>query len=404
MSRWQITLLLARWEFLRFFKWKSQLISMAVMASFMLGLAVVAPRLVKRAATETTAVGIVGVTPFELPPAMGLTYRHGDEQELRAAYAAREIGGLLRLSSDSEGTLESRSEAGWLRGLQAALDRGRRSARLTAHALEPAVLADINGSFQLELVRPAAAIVEREQGASRSRRPSKWDKIIVFSMLGFMMMGVFTGTALLFTGITSEKQQLVTEQIVAAVPPQAWIDGKILGTGFRAITALLEMVLWGVLGMLVWRGFVNPDFAGLDHLSPGLLLTVAALATVGFCLWFCFFGAIAATIDDPNTSSRSILMLVPMVAPVLAIPAYLHPDSGLALCSSLFPPTAPIALTVRLVIAEVAAWEVIVALAGMLLATAVLRRAAGKVFAMAILMRGKELGWREMWRAARAAD
>ena len=48
-----------------------------------------------------------------------------------------------------------------------------------------------------------------------------------------------------------------------------------------------------------------------------------------------------------------------------------------------------------LVIAEVATWEVIVALVGMLLATALLRRAAGKVFAMAILMRGKELGWRE---------
>ena len=37
MSRWQITLLLARWEFRRFFKWKGQLISMAIMALFMLG-------------------------------------------------------------------------------------------------------------------------------------------------------------------------------------------------------------------------------------------------------------------------------------------------------------------------------------------------------------------------------
>jgi hypothetical protein len=31
----------------------------------------------------------------------------------------------------------------------------------------------------------------------------------------------------------------------------------------------------------------------------------------------------------------------------------------------------------------------------------VLRRAAGKVFAMAILLRGTEPGWREIWRAAR---
>lgn len=404
MSRWQITLLLAHWEYRRYFKWKSQLISMAIMVFVMVGLALIAPRLVKRAVSETTEVGIVSATPFEVPPAMGLTYRHGDEQELRAAYEADELGGLLILSSDSEGTIESRSEAGWLHGLQSALDRGRRVARLAAHTLDPAVLADINAPFDLQVVLPASDDVEAEQGASSSRRPSRWDKIIAFSMLGFMMMGVFTGTALLFTGITSEKQQLVTEQIVAAVPPQAWIDGKILGTGFRAITSLLEMVLWSLLGMLIWRGFVNPDFAGLDHVSLGLLLIVAALATVGFSLWFCFFSAIAATIDDPNTSSRGVLMLAPILAPALAIPAYLHPDSGLALFSSLFPPTAPIALTVRLVIAEVAIWEVVVALVGMLLAIAVLRRAAGKVFAMAILMRGKELGWREMWRATRSAE
>ena len=188
------------------------------------------------------------------------------------------------------------------------------------------------------------------------------------------------------------------------MPAQAWIDGKILGTGFRAMTSLLEMVMWSLLSMLIWRDFVNSDFIGFDHVSPGLLLVIAALATVGFSLWFCFFAAIAATINDPNTSARGILILAPMVAPALAIPAYLHPDSGLAMFSSLFPPTAPMALTVRLVIAEVAAWEVVVAFVGMVLATALLRRAAGKVFAMGILMHGKDLSWREMWRAARASD
>lgn len=403
MSRWQITMLLARWEFRRYFRWRGQLISWSIMALLMVGLAVVGPRLVKKAVAETTEVGIVGETPFEVPPAMGLTYRRGDEEELRAAYEADEIGGLLTLSSDSEGTLESRSEAGWLQGLRSALDQGRRASRLATHALDPAVLADVNAPFELEVVHPVSDDVEVEEAAAGSPRPSKWDKIIVFTMLGFMMMAVFTGTALLFTGVTSEKQHLVTEQIVAAVPPQTWIDGKILGTGFRAVTSLLEMVLWSLLGMLIWRDFVNPDFAGLDQISPGLVLTVAALATVGFGLWFCFFTAVAATIDDPNTSSRGMLMLAPLAAPALAIPAYFHPDSGLALFSSLFPPSAPMALTVRLVIAEVAAWEVAAALAGMLLATALLRRAAGKVFAMAILMRGKELAWREMWRAARSS-
>ncbi len=410
MSRWQITLLLAGWEFRRFFKWKNQLIATTIIALAMVSMAVIGPRFVERAVSATAEVGVVGETPFELPPAMGLTYRHGTEDALRTAYDDREIGGLLTLASDSKGTLESHGEAGWLHGLQAALNEARRGSRLAHHALDPDVLADLNEPFQLELVHPAAegdtpsAHASCEDDSEPSQRPSGWDKIIAFTLLGFMVMGVFTGTALLFTGITSEKQQLVTEQIVAAVPPQAWIDGKILGTGFQAIVSLFEMIAWSLVGMILWRDFVNHDFAGLDQLSPGLLLTVGALAICGFCLWFCFFAAVAATIDDPNTSARGVLIMAPMLAPVLAIPAYFHPESGLALFSSLFPPSAPMALTVRMVISEVPTWQIVVALLGLSLSTAVLRRAAGKVFAMAILMRGKELSWLEMWRAARAAD
>ncbi|HKX46382.1 MAG TPA: ABC transporter permease [Planctomycetota bacterium] len=406
MSRWRTVLLLAGWEFRRFFKWKGQLVSWSLMALSLVGLAVIAPRFVERAGAETTALGLVGELPFELPPAAGLTYRRGSEQELRHAYAAGELGALLTLASDSRGTLESRSEGGWIHGLQSALDAARRTARLAAHGLDPAVLEDVAAPFDLHVALaregdpPADAAGD---ATSASSRPSEWERIVAFTLLGFMFLGVFLGTSLLFAGITSEKQQLVTEQIVAAVPPQAWIDGKILGTALRSMQSVLEMAAWSLLGMLVWRDFVNPDFAGLEHVSPGLVLGVAVLAALGFALWFCFFAAVAATIDDPNTSSRGMLLLLPVLAPALAIPAYQQPDGGLALFLSLFPPTAPIALTIRLVIAEVALWELLVAGAGLVLATALLRRAAGRVFAIAILMRGKELSWREMGRAARAS-
>ncbi len=38
MSRWRITLLLAGWEFRRFFKWKSQLIGWGIGVLLMVGL------------------------------------------------------------------------------------------------------------------------------------------------------------------------------------------------------------------------------------------------------------------------------------------------------------------------------------------------------------------------------
>jgi len=400
VSRWQVTLLLARWEFRRFFKWKSQLVSWGIGLTIMVLIAVVGPRLVRETMEETTVVGVLGEAPFELPPALGLTWRRGADEELRGAYEAQEIGALLTLHSDSRGTLESRSEGGWVHALQAALDGARRQARLAAHGLDPAVLADVTTSFELGRVEDADGARAADH-AERGSRPSKWDRIIALAMLGLMFGGVFSGTALLFAGITTEKQQLVTEQVVAAVPPQTWIDGKILGIGARSLASTLEMVLWMLLGMLVWRDFVNPDFEGLSQVSPALLGAVGLLAALGYCLWFSFFAAVSATIDDPNTSSRGMLLLLPLVAPALAVPAYLHPDGTLATVLGMLPPTATMVLTLRMALTEVPAWQYLVAVGGMVVATALLRRGAGKVFAMAMLMRGKEPSWREMWSAAR---
>lgn len=407
MSRWEVTWLLARWEFLRYFKWKSQLFSWGFGLTIMLGLAFVAPHLVEKTITETTTVGVLGETPFAMPPTLGIAWRHGGTGELQAAYEAGEVTALLRVEDDSTGELITTSDGGWVHAVQAALDGARQKARLAAHDLDRDVLNDLLDDFELEIVDPDAedapdeAAAEEDEPPRKSRRKSKWDKIIALTLMGFMFGGVFTGTALLFSGITSEKQQLVTEQIVAAVPPQTWIDGKILGNGMRSLQSTGEMVLWSLLGMAIWGEYVNPDFQGLSHVSPGFLAQVALLAVLGYGLWFCVFAAISATIDDPNTSARGMFLLLPMVAPALAVPAYLHPDGGLAVVFSMLPPSATLAMTLRLAFTEVPTWQVIVAAAGMALSILFLRRAAGKVFAMAILMRGKEPSWREIWGAAR---
>jgi ABC-2 type transport system permease protein len=58
-------------------------------------------------------------------------------------------------------------------------------------------------------------------------------------------------------------------------------------------------------------------------------------------------------------------------------------------------------MPVRLVLTEVAAWEVLAAVAGLVAGIWLLRRTAGRVFRLGMLMYGKEPTWREIWRWAR---
>ena len=58
-------------------------------------------------------------------------------------------------------------------------------------------------------------------------------------MIALMCLGVFLGMASFFAGITGEKAMRVTEQVVAAISPQTWVDGKLLGLTAAAFGTLL---------------------------------------------------------------------------------------------------------------------------------------------------------------------
>jgi ABC-2 type transport system permease protein len=76
-------------------------------------------------------------------------------------------------------------------------------------------------------------------------------------------------------------------------------------------------------------------------------------------------------------------------------------DSAVAQFFGVFPLTASTVLPLRLLMAEVAWWEVPLALVLLVAAIWIFRRAAGKIFAVGMLMYGKEPSVREIWRWAR---
>jgi ABC-2 type transport system permease protein len=395
MSRLQLTLVLAGWEFRRFFKWRDELISLSLALLGLTAMAIAGPHLMDAAESQSVRLGLLGPAPFALPVGSGWSWEPGTDDELTSAYESEDLDGLLRFDSDTAAQLQCHAEGSWILALKAALGDARRGARMQALGIDPAVLADL-----LQPVEVATLVDQDERGADVPSA-GKWEKLTAAIFVGLMFLGIMLGTALLFAGITSEKQQLVTEQVVAAVPPQTWIDGKILGLGARSLLITAQTTALSILGMWVWGDFVDPDFEGLSAIDWGLLPGFALLASLGFLLWFCFFAALAATIDDPNTSSRGVLLMVPILVSCLAFPVVSDPTSALSMTLALFPATAPVALTTRMVLTEIAWWELPAAALGLILAIAVLRRAAGKVFALGILMRGKEPSWAEMIRAIR---
>ncbi len=335
--------------------------------------------------------------PFELPAESDLVIDDSgltSESEAFRALEEREIEAVLRLESADGAELVVTREPVWKSDLDEALSMARRHLRIETSGIGPDELAD--------LFAPVEVAVTYHDSANPPSTLA--EKVAAGVLIGLTVLGVFTGIAFQFVVITGEKQLRVTEQVVSAISPQMWIDGKILGISLLAFVTTATYVLSGLVfvlfSKLFGKGVVIPGGLG----DPGLWIALSLLAIGGFLMWNTFFGLIAATVDDPNTSARGSFMLLPALPLVIAFLGLAQPDTLLMRILAIVPPTSPTIMTLRLVLTEVPWWEVALALALMAGSIWLLRRAAGKVFGLGILMYGKEPSWRETWRWVRESQ
>ncbi|MHC4108197.1 MAG: ABC transporter permease [Planctomycetota bacterium] len=394
MSRARLIGSVGWWEFRRCWRIKDVVITAVVAVGLALLWLGVLKLLAVRASDAPARIVVLESSPLsvalQLPPNVERVSDEGrDEETLRAAVDEGVIDGLMRIEDEGRGWVYVTESPWWLESLRGALDEACRAARLRDAGLAPDTFERLSAGFELDVressLQPAASTLA--------------EKIAAGIFVRLMLMALLVGSSYLFLYITGEKQQRVTEQIVSIISPQTWIDGKIAGLSVVALASMASMVI----GMIIW----NSTLAVLGHgydltfgvIRPLLLVQLAVLAALGFLLWFAFFGAIAATIDDPNTSSRSMLMFIPVIVLGVVVGCFKDPDSALMKFCGVFPLTSPSVLPARLVLTEVAWWEIALAMALLVAAIWIMRRGAGKIFAMGIMMHGKEPRWRDMVRA-----
>ncbi|MDQ3697648.1 MAG: ABC transporter permease [Gemmatimonadota bacterium] len=232
-------------------------------------------------------------------------------------------------------------------------------------------------------------------------RTGRAEKIAAGVFQGLVLLAIFTSMAYLLTGITGEKQLRVTESITAIIPPQAWIDGKILGICAYSLATIGNMVVGGLLLALVAKlawGFSLPDVL----VRPGVILVLIVYSILALLFWTAFFAAFASTIDDPNTSTRTSVMFLPMIPVGMTVSVLRDPDHLSARILAMFPVTSASAMPARLILSNPGVLEIVVSV-GLLVATIwLVRRLAGRVFEIGMLLYGKEPTMSEILRWASA--
>lgn len=243
-------------------------------------------------------------------------------------------------------------------------------------------------------------------------------------------------------GVFEEKNSRIVEVIISSVKPVELMLGKIVGI---ALVGLTQFSIWILLtfGILtVVQSQVLPgnpkeireqisqsvmsqvqtsqemqipeqtiqlsaqeeEFAkivnNLMNVNWPLIITSFFFYFIfGYLLYASVFAAIGSAVDtDSDTQQFMFPIMLPIILGLfVAIGTMENPESSLSFWFSMIPFTSPIVMMARLPF-EVPIWEVVVSLAVLIATFIGFVFLAAKIYRVGILMYGKKISYKEMWK------
>jgi ABC-2 type transport system permease protein len=385
-------LLVARWEFMRNFKWKQELIGYFLM--LLIYAAIFAVQIWSQSSTQKSInLAIVGQLQTELSSKFVLSSIDDDidEQYMFDKITELSLDGVLKVSQSDTFTLYISQQSEWQQELEDALVADQKELLLSAMDISSEQLEQLQNPISMTLVNQAEEVV----GSS----------VKVLGLLASILsaMAVFTSFGLSLTSVTQEKQHRITEQLLTCISHQQWVDGKALGLCLSSIKSLLTTCL---MMAIVFTGIaVFSDGGGENmNVSATVIMQILLFCVLGVLFWNYVFVGFAATIDDPNHSGKTGLMLLPMLPVMLVFIVMGEPNGQVAKVLSLVPLTSISFMPMRIASMSVPVWQVGLSLVFLLAGVYYVRLFATRVFRANITLFGKEPDWADIWRSMLKSD
>ena len=210
-------------------------------------------------------------------------------------------------------------------------------------------------------------------------------------------------TISLVQGLGDEKESRLIEVLLSSVSTRQLLTGKVLGLG---AAGLVQVVVW-LASLPLLLNLVSSTIGGFFS-TIQLPANFIVLGIVYFLLGYLLFAALSAGVGAISPSAREGQQLSMIYAMLVYVPLwfasilFIFPDNPIWKVLTIFPVTAPIAVMLRLGVTGIAAWELVVSLAVLVLSIILVMFLAIRVFRVYLLMYGKRPSWGEIIRSLRS--
>lgn len=299
------------------------------------------------------------------------------------------------------------------RKINAAIERKR----LIAANIDPEIYKTIKADIEVENT------IDSAKGEKKSIAGVAYVVSFAGGILIYMILLIY-GT-MVMRGVMEEKTNRIAEVIVSSAKPFQLMLGKIIGIGAVGLTQFaIWIVLMGSLQLVLplifpelFQQLSNPVIAGatqqagsgkmliilegLKSLPIGLILFCFLFYFVGgYLLYASLFAAIGSVVSEDQQEAQQLVfpIMMPLILGfVIMTKAINDPDSSLAVFGSMFPLTSPVVMMGR-VTYGVPWWQLGISMVLLVISFLFFTWLTAKIYRTGILLYGKKVSWKEMWK------
>jgi len=256
---------------------------------------------------------------------------------------------------------------------------------------------------------------------------------IGFAASFIIYMFIFLYGVQVMRGVIEEKSNRIVEVIISSVKPFQLMMGKIVGV---AMVGLTQFILWVILsGIIITVGsaLVLPgvdmdtiqqaktlaelpegaaslnanqfkmvqDVLGTFDLAyvAGIIGAFIFFFLGGYLLYSALFAAVGSAVDNETETQQFMMPItIPLIlALYIGFAVARNPESSLAFWGSIIPFTSPIVMLVRIPFG-VPIWELLLSMTLLIGTFLFITWIAAKIYRTGILMYGKKVSYKEIWK------
>ena len=324
--------------------------------------------------------------------------------------------------------------------ISGAIEKELEQQKLRARGIDDNILQAVRTNINIRTIQWSESGEEKESSTELA--------MIVGYIGGFLIyFFIFLFGAQVMRGVIEEKTNRIVEIVVSSVKPFQLMMGKIIGIGLVGLT---QFGLWVVLTLVIITGakpLIAPQMStpeaqevkapsimnnqdnnqnvpfqdatrqgstenlseniGAEHIFNALedinfVLIIGVFIFFflgGYLLYGSLFAAIGSAVDNETDTQQFMLPItIPLIlAIIVLVNGISNPQGGIAFWFSIIPLTSPILMMARLPFG-VPEWQVLLSMALLVLTFIGTTWLSGKIYRTGILMYGKKVNYKELWK------